>query len=579
MKNGPKKLGKKGRLAIIAGAAATVLLVIALVIPGVLMRRAAAASTGAAETLALHKSDLTQSISVSGVVETAQTTNIYSTLNYPVKELLVEVGDMVAAGDIIAVLDTENLENDIIQAEINYSGAKYSLSTSVANAKNSLASTQITLEQREIALANAEKDFATAKADAAKRFDSHTYDNAVNEATVTLGRRQSELQTARTDYNAARYNFDDTRYRNAIRDAENALERRKADLAVVNDAKSYLAAQDAIDDAQCSLDQARANLANAKDDAVKAAKNKMDAASKAVNDATRAYEKALNDRSRAEKDGKDANSKKVENAEKALLDAKKQLESAQNSMKNAENALRQAQAESGSAGANVASQELTLGRLGRQLAEGEIAAEAAGVITAVNAKVGAIPQGVLFVIDNKDELYISARVKEHSLNSLAIGQEILITTDATGDGKFTAALSYISPKAVSEAGSTSVEFEVRATLVDPDEAIKIGMNAFLNIITDIKENVYAVPVSAVVTNGKGSFIYAVPESAPGGRHRQNEEPKRLEIPVTLGLKTSTSVEVIGAGLKDGLRILTDPEGKLSDGAQRGFGMMPFGRGR
>ena len=228
------------------------------------------------------------------------------------------------------------------------------------------------------------------------------------------------------------------------------------------------------------------------------------------------------------------------------------------------------------AGANVELQELTLERLNRQLADGEIIAEASGVITAVNAKVGATPQGILFVIDNKDELYVSAPVKEYNLNSISIGQEIMITTDATGDQRFSATLSYISPKAVSQAGSTSVEFEVRATLTDPDEAIKIGMNAFLNIIVETKENVYSVPVSAVVTNEKGSFVYAAPENTSNDRRgrRSADAPERLEIPVTLGLKTSTTIEISGAGLKDGLQILTDPEGKLSDGTgSGGFGMM------
>jgi RND family efflux transporter MFP subunit len=318
-------------------------------------------------------------------------------------------------------------------------------------------------------------------------------------------------------------------------------------------------------------------LTRAQDDAVKTASDKLDAANKARDDAQRAYNKAVQDKTRAAADNRESNNKKVESAEKALTDAKKQLESAQNSVKNAENALSQAQAKPGTAGKNVELQSLSLEKLNRQLAEGEIIAEASGVITAISAKVGATPQGVLFVIDNKDELYVSARVKEYNLNSLAIGQEILITTDATGSQKISATLSYVSPKAVSEAGSTSVEFEVRATLTDPDEAIKIGMNAFMNIIVETKENVYAVPVSTIVTNEKGSFIYAAPEepSNGGGRGKKPKEaPEPIEIPVTLGLKTSTSVEISGAGLKDGLQILTDPEGKLSDGSE--ISANPFG---
>ena len=564
-----KKLGKKGKIALAIGIVAVVVLIGVISTHSASAKKAEAAAASAVETVTLKKSDLTQSISVSGVVQSAKTTNIYSTLNYPVKEIFVEVGDTVEAGDVIAVLDTANLENDIAQAEINYKSAKDSaadekrtLNDSVTNAQTSLAAAKITAEQRALAVTNAEKDLATARLDALKPFDSTTYDRAITDTKITLDRKKSDAVTTLADYSKARYSFDDYKYQNAITDAQIALDRKQQALDDTDpaDEKAYDTAQNAVDDAQRTLDRAKTELTRAQDDAVKTASDKLDAANKARDDAQRAYNKAVQDKTRAAADNRESNSKKMESAEKALADAKKQLESAQNSVKNAENALSQAEAKPGSAGKNVELQSLSLEKLNRQLADGEIVAESSGVITAISAKVGATPQGVLFVVDNKDELYVSARVKEYNLNSLAIGQEILITTDATGSQKISATLSYVSPKAVSEAGSTSVEFEVRATLTDPDEAIKIGMNAFMNIIVEIKENVYAVPVSTIVTNEKGSFIYA----APGA----------IEIPVTLGLKTSTSVEISGAGLKDGLQILTDPEGKLSDGSE--ISANPFG---
>ena len=649
-----KKRSKKIAIGVSAGVLVLAVAAV-LIVPRMAASRAAAAAGGAVETFALAKSNLTQSISVSGVVETAQTTSVYSTLNYPVKEILVAEGDTVEAGDVIAVLDTENLETDIAQAEINYGSARANAADSVTSAKNALASAKITLEQRQTALESAEKDLAQAKADARKPFDSATYDRAVSEAMTTLNRKSADASAALSDYTQARYFFDDYKYQNAITDAQLALDRKKADLANATDEKSAAAAKSAVEDAQRGLERAKEDLARAKEDAVKAAKDKLDAANHAQEDAHRAYNKALEDRSRALRDDGDGNGDKIENAEKALLDAQKQLESTEISVKNAENSLAQAQSKTGSGGTNVQLQELTLDKLARQLADGEIVAGTGGVITAVNAKVGAAPSGALFVIDNKDELYVSAKVKEYNLNDLAVGQEIWITTDATGDKKFSAALSYISPKAVSEAGSTSVEFEIRATLADPDEAVKIGMNAFLDIITGVRENVYVVPVSAVVTNERGSFVYALrsdgnedftrgmpegfdpenmpegfdpenmpegfdpenmpegfdPENMPEGFRQGGGRPSgtqdttqqsgaqqrgavvrgasnasergasaRIEIPVTTGLKTSTSVEIAGAGLRDGLQILVDPESKLSDGqASAGFAMMPFGGGR
>jgi len=617
------KLGKKGKIALIIGLVVVIALGGIFALRGRATRRIMAATAQAVETVTLEKSDLTQSINVSGVVQSSQTTNIYSTLNFPIQEILVAVGDTVEAGDVLAILDTAALENNISQAEITYGGAKdtaaeekRALGDAVTNAQTALATAKITAERQALAVTNAEKDLQTVRRDALKPFDSTLPNRAINKAKIALDRSKENARTAQADYRTAQFNFDDYRFQNAITDASIALDRRiearnaaKVDLdkaqADYNDAmyyrtynsdlerdtaqeaarkvldaaqKAYDTAVNGVEDAQRALDRAKTDLTRAKDDAVKLTKDKADAASKVQADAQRAYDKAVSDKQRAQKDYNEANAKKVEGAEKLLADAQKQLEAAQVSVKNAENAVKQTEAKPGSAGKQVELQGLTLDELNRQLANGQIIAEASGVITAMSAKVGAIPQGVLFIIDNKDDLYVSARVKEYSLNSIFIGQEALITTEATDEKKFSATISYISPRAVSEAGSTSVEFEVRATLADPDEAIKIGMNAFLNIIEETKENVYAVPISAVVTNEKGNFIYVAPDVTP--KSKPKDAPERIEIPVTLGVKTSTNVEITGAGLKDGLQILTDPENKLSEAQDFPIGIMGrAGRGR
>jgi len=180
------------------------------------------------------------------------------------------------------------------------------------------------------------------------------------------------------------------------------------------------------------------------------------------------------------------------------------------------------------------------------------------VITEVNVKVGAVPNGIIFVIEDTENLRVSARVREHSISSVLLGQDALITTDATGDKEYGGKVSYISPRAVSAAGSTSVEFEVQADLIKSDNEIKIGMNAFLNIIIEQKSDVYAVPNSVIVTNERGSFVYSTKD---GQKH---------EIPVTLGIKTMVNAEISGEGLHNGLELLMDPEGLLSSPDDLGF---------
>jgi len=325
--------------------------------------------------------------------------------------------------------------------------------------------------------------------------------------------------------------------------------------------KAVETARRAIDDADTAVDRSKTDLERAKKNAVDAASDKLTSAQNSYHDAERAYEKALNDKTRAIDDYVKSNQTKLENAQKAYDDSQKQLESSENSLKSAQNALSQAVNKPETQGASVEMQELNLEKLNNQLAEGKIIATADGVITESYAKVGATPNGILFVIEDTENLYVSVRIKEYNLSAISLGQEAVITTDATGDMVYSGVVSYISPKAVSAAGSTSVEFEVRASLHQPDAGIKIGMNAFVNIITESKSDVYAVPNPMILTNERGSFVYAISDN------------EKQEIPVAPGMKTAAHTEITGDGLYEGM-LLTDPEGLAANDGQARRQPMP-----
>ena len=67
----------------------------------------------ASDTQVLEYADLESSISATGTVESSDTTKVYSTLAYQVKSVLVEVGDTVQEGDLLAELDAVPIENQI----------------------------------------------------------------------------------------------------------------------------------------------------------------------------------------------------------------------------------------------------------------------------------------------------------------------------------------------------------------------------------------------------------------------------------------------------------------------------------
>jgi RND family efflux transporter MFP subunit len=192
--------------------------------------------------------------------------------------------------------------------------------------------------------------------------------------------------------------------------------------------------------------------------------------------------------------------------------------------------------------------ETNYNRLKNDLEEGNIVAPISGTVTESNAEVGLEPpDGILFVVEDIKDLYVTATVKEFNIGSIQIGQDVLIQTNVTGSKTFKGKLSYISPKAVSEPGATDVEFEIKVKVLDYDPLMKIGMNAFLEIILISKEDVYSVPFDAVVSKPNGeNAIYAVKENVV------------VEIPVETGIENATFIEVSGDGLEDGLIIVPKP---------------------
>ena len=96
----------------------------ALVLRGFLFRSAPAAGYQFVRTTTLQKSSLTDSVSVNGTVKSgseASVTVADSAKNYKVSEVRVTVGDKVKKGDVIAVLDTQDLQEQITSARQSYS--------------------------------------------------------------------------------------------------------------------------------------------------------------------------------------------------------------------------------------------------------------------------------------------------------------------------------------------------------------------------------------------------------------------------------------------------------------------------
>ena len=125
-------------------------------------------------TTVLKKTTLNNSISLTGTVESASVSNVTTNQSLAVKSIPVQVGDWVEAGDIICVLDTDEIDKNIEKT-------LESLQENIDNAKDSLAS--------------AEENLTWAQSDA---------DSAWN----TMAEKESAMNSAKTAYESARSSVD-----------------------------------------------------------------------------------------------------------------------------------------------------------------------------------------------------------------------------------------------------------------------------------------------------------------------------------------------------------------------------------
>ncbi len=127
-----KRNGSGKKKVVIAAVSVAVVAVIAVAC--VVSSNAGKTKTGIS-FMTLKKTTLENSVSVSGTIRSNSTASVYTTLALPVQKVSAEIGDTVKKGDILAVLDTSSLEDDIRQQEYATKDADSSASLSMEKAR------------------------------------------------------------------------------------------------------------------------------------------------------------------------------------------------------------------------------------------------------------------------------------------------------------------------------------------------------------------------------------------------------------------------------------------------------------
>jgi HlyD family secretion protein len=153
--------------------------------------------------------------------------------------------------------------------------------------------------------------------------------------------------------------------------------------------------------------------------------------------------------------------------------------------------------------------EANLDRAQTQLQKCTILSPMAGTITKLNSEVGEnVIIGtmnnlgtVIMVVSDLSEIEVKTDVDETDVAKLAVGQKAEVALDAFPDKKFTGKVTEIGNAA--KVTGTSVQeqvtnFEVKILVTDKVPGIKPGMNATVDITTDVRDEALKIPIQAVV---------------------------------------------------------------------------------
>jgi len=172
-----------------------------------------------------------------------------------------------------------------------------------------------------------------------------------------------------------------------------------------------------------------------------------------------------------------------------------------------------------------------------------------------------------------DPIYVNFSLPQQDLGKLSVGEPVALRVDAFGDRRFDGKITAIN----SLVDQATRNIQVQATLANPDWQLRPGMFAQVNVLMNNRQNVVAIPATAIhyAPYGNSIFIVSDLKDAEGKVYKGvREQFIKLGqsqgdlVAVTSGLKPGEEVVTSGVfRLKNGLPIVVNnkikPESELA----------------
>lgn len=542
--------------------------------------------------------ELIATVSATGQIEPVQTVNVSFAATGRITEVLVDVGDLVTAGQPLAHTDTRELRLRLRQAETALVQARATYETLRAGATRAeLAAALAQLEQARGQLLQiqggvTEADLLAARSQleqaqallerlraGPKQSDLEIAEARIREAELRLQSQRDQLSAAKTSaqiqldqaanaltqaqsrYSTAKQNWEYVQATGAdpiVRQTAdpnrpgqtrpnmlNDSQRQQYYDAFVQAEAALRTAEENVAQAQVSYDNARTTeasgveLAEGQIQIAEANRDQLVAGADPDQIASARAQVAAA-RASLEKLGGDQRIGALQAAQAAVALAAANLEQLEAGPSSIDLQAAEAQVENAMAAVELA-----------QLAvdEATLTAPFAGSVAEINLKVGEIPSPArpALVLTDLSRFYVNVTVDEVDISRIEASQPVTLTLDALPDTALAGSVESIAPLALTTSAVSS--YRVRIAIMDIDQRVRPGMSANADIVVARKERVLLVPRRAV-RNDRGQLVADIvndPSLCGLSREQWPAEPALSAASVQTGLSNEQLIEII-AGL-------------------------------
>ncbi|MBI3911279.1 MAG: efflux RND transporter periplasmic adaptor subunit [Armatimonadetes bacterium] len=517
----------------------------------------------AVEVVTPERRDLVRQIRLPGTVRPWEETQLYAKVSGYLRQILVDKGDVVKGGQLLAVLDVPEMGDDLAQQRAQAEAARMRsrepvAAVATAHAEVDRAESEVGAARAALEAARAELEATRAAAqepesllagvraeEAVARAAAEEPGREVETARATLRAAQADLQAAEAE--VARYQAD-----YELREKTYRRYNTLCDRGVVTEQER--------DQTEGAYKAAKAAL-NTAETRVSAMKERVVAAQSAVRTwqakVTTAEARTAAPEAQVpniEAKGRTARAR-VTTAEKAVGSAQSAVHAAEARVEVARRQLREVEARVASAHVEVAAAAAGAQKVRTLMQYRRLTAPYDGVVTARNVDPGQLIQTSvssqvrpLLVVSHIDRVRVIVAVPQTDVTHLRVGRGVTLTVHEfpgrTWSGTVTRYTNDLDP----QARTMTAEID----LPNPGWALRPGMYADVAVNLETHARAFTVPSSAVVAEKQVRSLWVA------------RDGKAEKIPVKVGVDNGVEAEIL-AGIGAEEQVIASGQSSLKAG--------------